>query len=111
VAYPPIKCATQATETISLTKISNSRIGISYRKPLATTMASKQPFKTTFDVGHVIRPIFTGGSVALDNGARLLATVLGEDVVLTDPATGKHLGQIEGVRLPLQALSYNTTNI
>ncbi|KAH6892281.1 WD40-repeat-containing domain protein [Thelonectria olida] len=59
-------------------------------------MASKQPLKTTFDVGHVLRPIFTGGSVALDNDARLLATVLGEDVVLTDPATGKHLGQIEG---------------
>lgn len=60
-------------------------------------MASKQPFKTTFDVDHVIRPIYTGGSVALDNGARLLATTLGEDAVLTDPATGKHLGMIEGV--------------
>ncbi|KAH6987616.1 WD40-repeat-containing domain protein [Ilyonectria sp. MPI-CAGE-AT-0026] len=59
-------------------------------------MANKQPLKTTFDVGHVIRPIFTGGSVALDNGARILATVLGEDAVLTDPSNGKHLAQIEG---------------
>ncbi|KAH7152249.1 WD40-repeat-containing domain protein [Dactylonectria estremocensis] len=59
-------------------------------------MANKQPLKTTFDVGHVIRPIFTGGSVSLDNGARILATVLGEDAVLTDPSNGKHLAQIEG---------------
>ncbi|KAF5027858.1 hypothetical protein F66182_46 [Fusarium sp. NRRL 66182] len=59
-------------------------------------MANKQPFKTTFDVDHVIRPIFTGGSVSLDNDARILATVLGEDAVLTDPTNGKHLAQIEG---------------
>ncbi|KAJ4167946.1 U3 small nucleolar RNA-associated protein 13 [Fusarium falciforme] len=59
-------------------------------------MANKQPLKTTFDVDHVIRPIFTGGSVALDNGARILATVLGEDAILTDPTNGKHLAQIEG---------------
>ncbi|KAF4980965.1 hypothetical protein FZEAL_3140 [Fusarium zealandicum] len=59
-------------------------------------MANKQPLKTTFDVDHVIRPIFTGGSVALDNGARILATTLGEDAVLTDPTNGKHLAQIEG---------------
>ncbi|SPJ86788.1 related to UTP13 - U3 snoRNP protein [Fusarium torulosum] len=59
-------------------------------------MANKQPLKTSFDVDHVIRPIFTGGSVAIDNGARILATVLGEDAVLTDPTNGKHLAQIEG---------------
>ena len=60
-------------------------------------MANKQPLKTTFDVGHVIRPIFTGGSVAIDDGARILATVLGEDAVLTDQTNGKHLAQVEGV--------------
>lgn len=60
-------------------------------------MASKQPLKTTFDVNHVIRPVFTGGSVALDNGSRILATVLGEDAVLTDPTNGRHLAQIESV--------------
>ncbi|KAM0342239.1 hypothetical protein ACHAPU_009644 [Fusarium lateritium] len=59
-------------------------------------MANKQPLKTTFEADHVIRPIFTGGSVAIDNGARILATVLGEDAVLTDPTNGKHLAQIEG---------------
>lgn len=63
-------------------------------------MASKQPLKTTFDVEHVIRPIFTGGSVSLDNGARILATVLGEDAILTDPSNGKHLAQVEGVCTP-----------
>ncbi|KAI9149291.1 putative U3 small nucleolar RNA-associated protein [Paramyrothecium foliicola] len=59
-------------------------------------MSSKQPLKTTFDVGQVLRPIFTGGSVAIDNRARILATTLGEDVVLSDPATGNQLGLISG---------------
>lgn len=60
------------------------------------TMASKQPLNTTFDVDRVLRPIFTGGSVSIDNDARVLATTIGEDAILTEPATGKHLGQIEG---------------
>lgn len=68
-------------------------------------MANKQPLKTTFDVEHVIRPIFTGGSVAIDNAARILATVLGEDAVLTDPTNGKHLAQVEGVRNIFRPLS------
>ncbi|KAG5924754.1 hypothetical protein E4U61_006927 [Claviceps capensis] len=59
-------------------------------------MATKQPLKTTFDVGHVIRPIFTGGAIAIDKKAHVLATTLGEDAVLTNPANGKHLAQIEG---------------
>ncbi|KAK2002684.1 WD domain-containing protein [Colletotrichum falcatum] len=59
-------------------------------------MASKQPFKTTFEPERVIRPIFTGGSVALDNGAKILATPLGEDAILTNPSNGKHLAKIEG---------------
>ena len=59
-------------------------------------MASKAPFKTTFEAAEVLRPIFTGGAVALDSGARLLATTLGEDVVLTDLETGKHLARVEG---------------
>jgi U3 small nucleolar RNA-associated protein 13 len=60
-------------------------------------MATKQPLKTTFEPEKVIRPIFTGGSVALDNGARILVTTLGEDAILTNPANGKALGKIEGV--------------
>ncbi|RFU73532.1 small nucleolar ribonucleo complex subunit [Trichoderma arundinaceum] len=59
-------------------------------------MATKQPLKTTFDVERVIRPIYTGGSVAIDNKAQILATTLGEDVILTNPTNGKHLAQVEG---------------
>lgn len=61
-------------------------------------MASKQPFKTTFKVDKTLQPIFTGGAVSLDNGAKILATALGEDVVLTDPSNGRHIAKIEGVR-------------
>ncbi|CAJ2508081.1 Uu.00g092670.m01.CDS01 [Anthostomella pinea] len=59
-------------------------------------MANKAPFKTTFEASEVIRPVFTGGAVAIENGARLLATTMGEDVVLTDLKTGKHITSIEG---------------
>jgi U3 small nucleolar RNA-associated protein 13 len=62
-------------------------------------MSTKLPFKTTFEVGNAIQPIFTGGSVALANGARLLATVLGEDVILTEVMTGRRLALIEGVSI------------
>lgn len=61
-------------------------------------MANKAPFKTTFEATEVIRPIFTGGGAALENGARILATTLGEDAVLTDIKTGKHITTVEGVR-------------
>lgn len=60
-------------------------------------MATKLAYKTTFEVDQVIRPIYTGGSVALDNKSRILATTLGEDAVLTDLATGKQFAKIEGV--------------
>ncbi|CAK7220659.1 U3 small nucleolar RNA-associated protein 13 [Sporothrix curviconia] len=59
-------------------------------------MATKLAYKTTFEVDEVIQPIYTGGSVALDNGSRILATTLGEDVVLTDLATGRLFARIEG---------------
>ncbi|CAH0029077.1 unnamed protein product [Clonostachys rhizophaga] len=59
-------------------------------------MATKHALKTTFDVGRVLRPIFTGGSVSIDNDARILATTISEDVILTEPGSGKHLGSIEG---------------
>lgn len=73
-------------------------------------MASKQPLKTTFDVDRVLRPIFTGGSVSINTDARILATTIGEDAVLTDPANGKQLCHIEGVskvflaRVPIKNL-------
>ncbi|KAI1180792.1 WD40-repeat-containing domain protein [Nemania sp. FL0916] len=59
-------------------------------------MATKAPFKTTFAASEVIRPIFTGGTVAIENDARILATTLGEDAILTDIKTGKHLAKVEG---------------
>ncbi|KAH9901892.1 WD40-repeat-containing domain protein, partial [Xylariomycetidae sp. FL2044] len=59
-------------------------------------MATKSPYKTTFEAAEVIRPVFTGGAVAIENGARILATTLGEDAVLTDVKTGKHITKIEG---------------
>lgn len=59
-------------------------------------MTTKAAYKTTFEVDEVIRPIYTGGAVALDNGSRILATTLGEDAVLTDLATGKLFAKIEG---------------
>lgn len=61
-------------------------------------MATKQQYKTTFEVDQVIQPIFTGGSVSLENGARILASTLGEDAALTDLTTGKLFAKIEGVR-------------
>jgi U3 small nucleolar RNA-associated protein 13 len=62
-------------------------------------MATKLPLKTSFDVNRVLRPIFTGGAVSIDNDAKILATTISEDAILTEPATGKLLAQIEGVRL------------
>lgn len=60
-------------------------------------MAKDIPYRTTFDIGQVLRPIFTGGPVSIDNGARILATTLDSDIVLTDPSTGLRLARIEGV--------------
>ncbi|KAH8891296.1 WD40 repeat-like protein [Thozetella sp. PMI_491] len=68
-------------------------------------MATKLALKTTFEADKVIQPIFTGGSVALDNGAKLLATTLGEDAVLTNLTTGRHIAKIEGDGEPISTLT------
>lgn len=73
-------------------------------------MTTRLPFKTTFEPERVIQPIFTGGSVSLDHGARVLATTLGEDAVLSDLATGKQYAKIEGVRFP-DNIQISTDNI
>ncbi|KAM0308571.1 hypothetical protein ACHAO8_009891 [Botrytis cinerea] len=59
-------------------------------------MATKAPYQTTFEPAHTIQPIYTGGSVALDQTGRILATTLGEDALLTDLNTGRELARIEG---------------
>ncbi|KAF1980894.1 WD40 repeat-like protein [Aulographum hederae CBS 113979] len=52
--------------------------------------------KTTFEAGTVIQPIHTGGSVALSQDGKILATCVGEDALLTDLRTGKELARIQG---------------
>ncbi|KAI9818138.1 MAG: U3 small nucleolar RNA-associated protein 13 [Pycnora praestabilis] len=59
-------------------------------------MATRGSVQTTFEPVKVIQPIYTGGSVALDDSGRILATCLGEDALLTDLATGEQLARIEG---------------
>lgn len=73
------------------------------------TMANKAPYQTTFEPEHTIQPIYTGGSVALDQSGRILATTLGEDALLTDLNTGRQLAKIEGVCLRNHSSSYQLT--
>ncbi|KAK3373827.1 WD40-repeat-containing domain protein [Lasiosphaeria ovina] len=68
-------------------------------------MATRQSAKTTFEVSNVIQPIYTGGSVALDNGARILVSTLGEAAVLTELASGRRLVEIEGDGEPISTLT------
>lgn len=62
-------------------------------------MALKAEFKTTFEPSRVIQPIYTGGSVALGEDGKVLATSLGDEALLTNLETGAHLARIEGVSL------------
>ncbi|PSK55265.1 hypothetical protein B9Z65_2654 [Elsinoe australis] len=59
-------------------------------------MALKADFRTTFEPRHVIEPIYTGGSVALSQDGQVLATCLGEEVLLSNLTTGEHLARIDG---------------
>lgn len=60
-------------------------------------MSSRTRITTTYEPEHIIQPIYTGGDVALDREGRILATCLGEEVVITDSRTGELLAHIEGV--------------
>ena len=66
-------------------------------------MALKVDVRTTFEPIRVIQPIYTGGSVALSEDGKILATCLGEEALLTRLETGEHLSRIEGVGLFLKA--------
>lgn len=58
---------------------------------------SKAVVKTTFEASRTLRPIYTGGSTALDASGRLLATCIGEDALVVDLETGDQLASLEGV--------------
>ncbi|KAF1815486.1 platelet-activating factor acetylhydrolase IB alpha subunit [Eremomyces bilateralis CBS 781.70] len=59
-------------------------------------MSQKATLKTTFDRTQVIQPFYTGAGVALSQDGRVLATCVGEDVLLTDMRSGQVLSRIEG---------------
>ena len=59
-------------------------------------MAQRATIRTTYEVGRTLKPIYTGGSLALAEDGHILAASLGEDVLLTDLTTGKELGRVEG---------------
>ena len=62
-------------------------------------MAQKVAVRTTFEPRQIIQPFYTGGGVSLSRDGRLLATCVGEDVVVTDLTSGTQLVRIEGVRM------------
>ena len=61
---------------------------------------SKATIKTTFEASRTLRPIYTGGSTALDASGRLLVTCVGEDALVVDLETGDQLATLEGVGFP-----------
>lgn len=58
---------------------------------------SKAVVKTTFEASKTLRPIYTGGSTALDATGRLLVACIGEDALIVDLETGDQLATLEGV--------------
>lgn len=62
-------------------------------------MALNIDTRTTFEARRVIQPIYTGGTVALSEDGKILATSLGDQVLLSHLETGTHLARIDGVRL------------
>lgn len=61
------------------------------------SIMSKVAVKTTLDIEHTIRPIYTGGSLATDRTGRILVACVEEDIAITDLETGEQLAVIEGV--------------
>ncbi|KAK4981064.1 hypothetical protein LTR28_007117 [Elasticomyces elasticus] len=71
-------------------------------------MATRAELRTTFEPSRVIQPIYTGGSVALSQNGRILATSLGEEALVTDLSTGEHLARLEGDGESITTLSFTT---
>ncbi|CEL02692.1 Putative WD40-repeat-containing subunit of the 18S rRNA processing complex [Aspergillus calidoustus] len=57
---------------------------------------SKAVVKTTFEASRILRPIYTGGSTALDATGRLLVTCVNEDALIVDLESGDQLATLEG---------------
>ncbi|KAJ5483391.1 hypothetical protein N7530_002637 [Penicillium desertorum] len=57
---------------------------------------SKAIVKTTFEASRTLRPIYTGGSTALDASGRILLSCVGEDALIVDLETGNQLTSLEG---------------
>ncbi|KAL4921281.1 small nucleolar ribonucleoprotein complex subunit [Aspergillus aurantiobrunneus] len=57
---------------------------------------SKAIVKTTFEASRTLRPIYTGGSTALDASGRLLVACVNEDALVVDLETGDQLAILEG---------------
>ncbi|KAL2833439.1 WD40-repeat-containing domain protein [Aspergillus cavernicola] len=57
---------------------------------------SKAVVKTTFEASRTLRPIYTGGSTALDATGRILVTCVNEDALIVNLETGDQLATIEG---------------
>ncbi|KAJ5647141.1 hypothetical protein N7490_003513 [Penicillium lividum] len=57
---------------------------------------SKAVVKTTFEASRTLRPIYTGGSTALDASGRILLSCVGEDALIVNLETGDQLASLEG---------------
>lgn len=68
-------------------------------------MAPVASFKTTFEIDHVIEPIYTGGNISISQDGAVLATSAGEDAILTELTTGKRLARLEGDGEAITALA------
>lgn len=62
-------------------------------------MANRISTKTTYDLKRVIQPFHTGGNVALEHEGKVLATSVGEEVVLSGLLDGEEFARLEGVSL------------
>jgi hypothetical protein len=82
-------------------KFNSPLVGLSFDISTPVTMAPPPGIETTFEPAEVIQPFYTGGSVAVDQSGRILATCLGEDVLLVDLNSREQLARIEGVQLSL----------
>jgi hypothetical protein len=76
----------------------------------AIHIMSKAIVKTTFEASRTLRPIYTGGSTALDASGRILLTCVGEDALIVDLETGDQLASLEGVSTIFQCSPRDCTN-